>query len=144
MIRHLHADRDEIHVGMLRELFRVRERQRDECRADASADCWLAVQTAVISNCGMARSAGIWAIEANPRLAPAPTIPTRILPLSMVPPAKNIELDDPHVRLWPSLHDIGKPRADQGWGYRTKRRINPMHLNLEKLNQLYKLAALTQ
>ena len=29
MIRHLHTDRDEIHVGMLRELSRVRERERD-------------------------------------------------------------------------------------------------------------------
>src|SRR5438105_14385767 len=29
MIRHLHADRDEIHVGMPRELCWLRERQRD-------------------------------------------------------------------------------------------------------------------
>jgi hypothetical protein len=36
------------------------------------------MQTALISKCGSACKAGIWAMEANPRLGFTPTIPTRI------------------------------------------------------------------
>jgi hypothetical protein len=50
-----------------------------KCLAVASADSCRVVHTAAISKSGSAHSAGIWAIDANPRFGLNPTIPTRIL-----------------------------------------------------------------
>src|SRR5207302_3997102 len=52
------------------------------------AESWRVVHTALISNCGSACNAGIWAIDANPRCGFAPTIPTRILLLVAIRPSR--------------------------------------------------------
>src|SRR5580704_9244405 len=72
VIGHLHADRDQIDIRMLSQLFGIAKRQRHPvmpCRF---------LHTALISKSGSSCRAGIWAIDANPRLGFAPTIPTRI------------------------------------------------------------------
>lgn len=53
------------------------------------------------ANCGSARKAGRCAIDANPRLALAPTIPTRILLLFAITPSRERQsvLSLRHARL---------------------------------------------
>jgi hypothetical protein len=72
VIGHLHAEGYQIYLGVFRQLRRIGKR----------------VQTAAISNCGRARRAGMWAIDANPRLALGLTISTRIFPLAAINPSR--------------------------------------------------------
>jgi hypothetical protein len=59
--RHPHADRDEVHVGMLDHFARVGKGMGNpKCLAVSSAVSWRLVQTAVISNSGSALKAGTW------------------------------------------------------------------------------------
>src|SRR5271169_5368147 len=60
--RHAHADRDEVHVGMLDHFVRVgKSAGNPEMLGVSSAVSCRLVQTALISNSGSARKAGMWA-----------------------------------------------------------------------------------
>jgi hypothetical protein len=60
--RHSHADRDEVHVGMLDHFVRsAKALETPKCLALSSAVSWRLVRTAIISNSGSALKAGMWA-----------------------------------------------------------------------------------